>query len=190
MSNQCCPSAFDSEFKRKDVNEINSRVENCGSCCLIHQQFTLTENISITGTTKIYRAPDNLFANASPFGTVIVSNCGCTPFTVIFRTGVNNTNGIIVPPKGQFAITGSIREIDIEPTNPNPRPYPICAVFSFDLFLILPACSAPDNDFDISINNNSVGGDGGSATGNSAAIGANLAAFSGDDNQISQTATN
>ena len=139
-SNQCSPKLMDCEVTKKDANVINSHLEHCGDCCLIHQQFALTENISITGTTKIYRAPDNLFANGSPFGTVIVSNCGMTPFTVVFRT-TSGPNGIIVPPKGQFAITGSIREIDIEPTNPSPRPYPICAVFSFDLFLLLPDCS-------------------------------------------------
>ena len=138
----------DKDEKRKDDKVLNSHVDRCGDCCLIHQQFTLTENISVIGSTpiKIYRAPDDLFNNESPFGTVIVSNCGCTSLTVVFRTedngGGTNTNGIIVPPKGQFAITGAIEEIDVAPTNPDPnRPVPICALFTFDLFLLLPDCS-------------------------------------------------
>ena len=140
MSNQCNPNLMCCHDEKKDTIVIGSRIENCGDCCLIHQQFTLTENTTITGPTRIYMAPDVLFAPENPFGTVTVSNCGSTPFTVIFRTA-SGTNGIVVPPRGQFAITGSIREIDIEPTNPSPRPYPICAVFSFDLFLLLPDCS-------------------------------------------------
>ena len=127
-----------SQVNKKDANEINSRVEKCGECCLIHQQFTLTENTTITGPTRIYMAPDVLFAPENPFGTVTVSNCGNTPLTVVFKT-LNATNGIVVPAGGQLAVTGSIKQIDI--AAPTSNPTRVCAVFSFDLFLILPQCS-------------------------------------------------
>ena len=161
-----------SQVNKKDANEINSRVEKCGECCLIHQQFTLTENIIVTapGLIDIYNAPDNLFRNGSPFGTVIVSNCGCTPLIVRIVSAATTTT-VTVPPKGQYALTGSIVEIDAGPTATT-RPIPICAVFTFDLFLILPPCSAPndlDNNIDITIGNSSSGSQSSSASSSQSA---------------------
>ena len=203
MSTQYNSTLTSCQVDRKEANVINSRVENCGNCCLIHQQFTITENTTITGSTRIYLAPDLLFAPESPFGTVTVSNCGSTPLTVVFRTA-SATNGIVVPPGGQFAITGSIKQIDIAPLTATPTQ--ICAVFHFDLFLILPQCSASDNDdVDVTIDNNigntssssqsssassSLSASASSTSGNNSIAGnINTSALNGGSNSTTQTAT-
>ena len=189
MSNQCNPTITCCQVDKKEANEIKSRVENCGSCCLIHEQFTLTEKINITDVTKIYRA--NLFAPPLFFGTVTVSNCGCTPFTVVFRTA-SGTQGVVVPPGGQFALTGFIEEIDIQPTGtiPSPRPIPICALFSFDLFMIVPSCSGRTDDaadagtdVDININGN------GAIAANVASVNQSINGSGSNTSTITQTAT-
>ena len=87
-----------------------------------------------------------------------------------------------MPPKGQYALTGSIVEIDAGPTATT-RPIPICAVFSFDLFLILPQCSAPDYDDDVDINID------GAVAANVASVNQNINGSGSNTSTITQTAT-
>ena len=190
MSNQCNPTLMCCHEEKKEAVAISSRIENCGDCCLIHQQFTLTENFTISVPTRVYMAPDVLFAPQNPFGTVTVSNCGSTPFTVVFKTDGGTTNGIVVPPGGQLAVAGAtIVQIDIAPPTSNPTQ--VCAVFHFDLFLILPQCSDHHDDDDVDINiDNNIGNTSSSSQSSSASssLSASASSTSGN-NSITATTT-
>ncbi|NKE07830.1 hypothetical protein [Mesobacillus selenatarsenatis] len=125
---------------------------DCGDCCLVHQQFTLEQNVNFDEetTVQVYDAggyqsaciPGQSGADeetiqqetvrAFPFGTLIVSNAGDNPFDLeVVQADLDDTFNATVFPGADVAFTGVIREVNV--TTPVD---PIRAFFHFDIFLL------------------------------------------------------
>ena len=149
------------EKKDKDnrhKHPFHNDIQTCGDCggyCLIHQQFTLENNVNFSEETVVPVYEANGFEPACtpgqpsddgsvstqvtetvfPFGTLIVSNIGVNAFNVTV-VAENEDDSITrnIPPGKQIAFLGVIRRVDaIYP------PQPIRALFHFDLFLTPPS---------------------------------------------------